>query len=226
MNDIILDLERRTNALLQACESLEINDDESYSDADRGMSRSLNQEKEIKKVFNEKKAKPSKTLKDFQAQEKIMLSAIGKACTIFAGKMSKYEEEREELEEKKREIYQKELEEKTLQDAFRLAEEGVPQHAIDGVIEQSKERIENATIPELRGKTKFNVAYEVQIVAGKEDSIPNDILAPTSPAMIKALEAKIKAMVKLEGESKFRKKYEESAKWLKIKQSKTARRRE
>ena len=133
-----------------------------------------------------------------------MLTAIGKACTIITRKMDAYENAREEIEEEKRVAYQKEMEEKTLQDAFRLAEEGVPQHAIDAVVEQSKSQIANASIPELRGKTKFSVGYEVQIISGAEDSIPRNILSPTSSAMIKALEAKIKAMVKLEGDAMFR----------------------
>jgi len=226
MTEIILDLVRRTDGLLQDCDLLVIKDDASYGDADKGMSRSLNVEKEIKSEFEKKKEEPRNLLKALQAQEKIMLTAIGKACLIITGKMAAYETAREEIEEEKREVYQKEMEEKTLQDAFRLAEEGVPQSVIDQVVDQSKERIAVTSIPELRGKTKFNVAYEVQIIAGEEDSIPSEILSPTSPAIIKALEAKIKAMVKLEGEGKFRKKYEGSNQWLKITQTKTARRRE
>ena len=226
MTEIILDLLRRTDGLLHDCELLEIEDDASYLDADKGMSRSLNVEKEIKRVFEEKKEEPRELLKALQAQEKTMLTAIGKACTIITQKMDAYENVREEGEEEKRVAYQKEMEEKTLQDAFRLAEEGVPQHAIDAVVEQSKSQIANASIPELRGKTKFSVAYEVQIISGAEDSIPRNILSPTSSAMIKALEAKIKAMVKLEGDAMFREKYEGSYQWLKIRKTKNARRRE
>ena len=57
MTEIILDLVRRTDSLLRDCELLEIKDDSGHGDADKGMSRSLNVEKEIKRVFEEKKAK-------------------------------------------------------------------------------------------------------------------------------------------------------------------------
>jgi hypothetical protein len=52
---------------------------------------------------------------------------------------------------------------------------------------------------ELRGKTSFGQSYEVRLIQGESWKISRDILEPTTPAQIKAIEAKVKAQAKLNG---------------------------
>ena len=67
-------------------------------------------------------------------------------------------------------------------------------------MEQSHESVQVApSQPELRGKTSFQVDYEVSLVPGSEHLIPLDILIPTTQGHIKAVLAKAKAQAKLTG---------------------------
>ena len=46
------------------------------------------------------------------------------------------------------------------------------------------------------------IDYDVRVIPGQEHFIPNDILRPTTPQMVKALEAKIKKIAKATGGQK------------------------
>ena len=66
----------------------------------------------------------------------------------------------------------------------------------------SEDALETTPVVEIRGKTTFVKDYEVRIIPGKEHLIPQEILQPTTPQMVKALEAKIKKLAKLNGGKK------------------------
>jgi hypothetical protein len=51
----------------------------------------------------------------------------------------------------------------------------------------------------LRGKTSFVQSYEVRMIPGEEWRIPKDLLVPSTPAQVKAIEAKVKAQAKFTG---------------------------
>jgi len=202
MTEIILDLNRRINALMTEVQALEINDDAGYKDADIGMSKSLNIEKKIIEHFEIKKAEPKKVLKDLREKETTMLGHIKTACSLITIKMANYTYKRDALDRERREAAQKEHEKSIRVEAFQMAEAGVPQHAINAVIEQEKTEVDLNPLPELRGKTKIDLVWEVELIPGEDDLIlehnPN-LLIPTTEGMKKALIAKIKSVVKATG---------------------------
>ena len=202
MTEIILDLNRRIGALMSEVHALEIKDDAGYKDADTGMSKSLNIEKKIIEHFAEKKAEPAKVLKALREQEQTMIGHIKAACSLITIKMANYTSKRDVLDRERREAEQKEHEKAVRVEAFEMAEAGIPKDAIDAVIDQSKEKIDLSPLPELRGKTQIKPAYIINLIAGEDDLIPRDLLAPTTEAMKKALVAKIRAVIKVTGVTK------------------------
>ena len=139
-----------------------------------------------------------KAWKSICNKEKQMILPIKEGGRLLPKKMSAYRQDREALEAEKR---KKEEEKKRLEmkvEALKMAEDGVPEEAVDAVLEMAEEP-SVALTPELRGKTSFTGSYEVRLIPGEEWSIPKDILEPTTPAQIKATEAKVKAQAKLNG---------------------------
>ena len=201
MTEIILDLNRRVGALMTQIEVLEINDDASYYDADSAQTRSLNIEKEIVRRFKEKKAEPKKELETLQKQESTMIGHIKTASSLITIKMANYKTKRVAIDRERREAAQKEHEKAIRVEAFEMEEAGIPQHAIDAVIEQEKTEVDLNPLPELRGKTQISFDYEVELIPGEDDLLykTKDLLLPTTEAMKKALIAKIKAVVKATG---------------------------
>ena len=100
------------------------------------------------------------------------------------------------MDRERREAEQKEHEKAIRVEAFEMAEAGIPEGAIEAVIDQSREKIDLNPLPELRGKTEIKPAYIIKLIAGEDDLIPRDLLAPTTKAMKKALIAKIRAVIK------------------------------
>ena len=211
MTEIILDLNRRIGALMTEVQALQIKDDAGYNDADIGMSKSLNIEKKIIEHFEEKKSEPVRNweslneknwadiLKALREQETTMLGHLKTACSLITIKMANYKTKRVALDRERREAAQKEHEKAIRVEAFEMAEAGIPQHAIDAVIEQEKTEVDLNPLPELRGKTKLDFDWEIKLIPGEDDLIlkhnPN-LLIPTTEGMKKALIAKIKSVVK------------------------------
>lgn len=52
---------------------------------------------------------------------------------------------------------------------------------------------------EEKDKTRFKPSYEVRMIPGEEWRIPKDLLWPSTPTQIKALEAKVKAQAEFTG---------------------------
>ena len=176
--EIILDLNRRIGALMSEVHALEIKDDAGYNDADIGMSKSLNIEKKIIEHFEEKKSEPVRNweslneknwadiLKALREQERTMLGHLKTACALITIKMANYKTKRVALDRERREAAQKEHEKAIRVEAFEMGEAGIPQHAIDAVIEQEKTEVDLNPLPELRGKTKLDFDWEKTYSAG------------------------------------------------------------
>jgi len=192
-------LAKRSVSHIAFCNGLAVTDDSSYAEADRKVSESAALEKGVKEYWAEAKKSTYVAWKSICTKENQMLDPIIKGGNILVVKMAHYRSEREAVERKKREEEQARIKAETQLKAFELAEEGVPQEAVDAVMEMAEESVSIAPKNELRGKTSFSVDYEVRVVKGKEHLIPREILEPTTPLMVKALEAKVKAIAKLNG---------------------------
>ena len=192
------ELARRSNAILKFCEALVITDDSSYAEADKKASETKALEKGVIAYWDEPKSWAHKSWKAICGKENQMLTPIKEGGGLLTKKMSEYRKEREALEAAKR---KEEEEKKKLAmkvEALKMAEDGVEQVAVDAVLEMAEEPSVVRT-QELRGKTSFTVSYEVRMIPGEEWRIPKDILEPTTPQMIKAIEAKVKAQAKFTG---------------------------
>lgn len=192
-------LATRANAVLAFCDNFEVINDARYREADQKASETASLERGIKDYWKEPKASSYKSWKDICSKENEMLAPIKEGGTILTKKMGAYRAERNRIEREKREVEQKKIEQEMAIEAFKMEEEGVPEEAIEAVVEQSRERASIAPTQELRGKTSFTVDYEVRVIPGQEHLIPITYLIPTTSAMIKALEAKIKKLAKING---------------------------
>ena len=192
--DLTYDLSRRAATVLEYCDLYEVGDDSSYQEADLKVCEGATLAGAIKAYWKPLKESAYTTWKLHVQREKEMLAPIENGTRVLTGKMARYKSEREELARERRDEQQLKRIEETKVTAFELAEQGVPQEAIDAVVEQSRELVDVSPPPELRGKTLFTVSYEVSIT--DETLIPCDVLTPTTPAMRKALVAKVKAMAK------------------------------
>jgi hypothetical protein len=191
-------LANRANAVLAFCENITIVDDSTYKEADQKASETASLERGIKDYWDESKALTYQAWKLTCGKESEMLNPIKEGAKVLTKKMSAYRSERDCLERDKREVEQKSHEDKTRGEVFELVEDGLPQEVADKIIAQSKDSVATP-VSELRGKTSFTLNYEVRLIKGKERLIPHDILLPTTPAMVKALEAKIKTFAKATG---------------------------
>jgi len=194
-----VDLFDKVSRLVADCKSLTVTSDDEYKDADKGMSLSANLEKEVEAYFKDEKAEAKARYDAIRLKEKGALDVLKDLINATRGKMSEYRAERKRIEREKREAEQQRHEAEAKIEAFKLAEGGVPQEAVDAVIELSKQPVSLAPVAELRGKTSFTVDYAVSVIQGQEHLIPKEILEPTTRAMVKAVEAKIKAIVKTTG---------------------------
>lgn len=195
-------LERRSVSHIAFCEALVVADDTSYAEADRKVSESAALEKGVKEYWAEAKKSTYVAWKSICTKENQMLEPIKKGGEILVAKMANYRTEREAVEQKKREEEQERNKAEMQLKAFELAEQGVPQEAVDAVMEMADEPVSIAPKNELRGKTSFSVDYEVRVIKGKEHLIPREVLEPTTPLMVKALEAKVKVLAKASGGKK------------------------
>lgn len=212
------DLENRANTILEVCRNFLIADDASYQLADKRVSETASLEKGIIDYWKPMKKASYDAWKLQCAREAEMLAPIKEGGELLTGKMKTYRYEREEIERKKQEEEQKKREEQARLEAFKLAEEGAPQEVVEAVEQLASEPIEVAPTQELRSKTSFVLDYTVEVIKGKEHLIPAEILKPTTPQMVKALEAKVKKLAKVTGG--------EQIPGLKIIQTETARRRQ
>ena len=191
-------LANRANAVLAFCENITIVDDSTYKEADQKASETASLERGIKDYWDESKALTYQAWKLTCGKESEMLNPIKEGAKVLTKKMSAYRSERDRLERDKREAEQKSHEDKTRGEVFELVEDGLPQEVADKIIAQSKDSVATP-VSELRGKTSFTVSYEVRLIRGEEWRIPKDLLEPTTPLMIKAIEAKVKAQAKFNG---------------------------
>tara|TARA_R110000787_G_scaffold12622_1_gene40578 strand:- start:247 stop:921 length:675 start_codon:yes stop_codon:yes gene_type:complete len=192
------ELARRGNAVYKACVALVVCDDASYAVADKMLSETKNLENRTVNFWADTKMWAHKTWKSIVDKERQMRVPISDGSKVLARKMSDYRYARGALKERER----KEEQEKRSLDmkvkALELAEQGVPQVAVDGIIAMSAEPLV-VRETELRGKTSFVLSYEVEIKAGEEHLIPREILEPTTTKMKEALISKVKAIAKTSG---------------------------
>jgi len=212
------DLSRRANTILDFCRNLIIDDDDGFSVADRKASETASLEKGIIEYWKDPKASAYKSWKIICAKESEMLTPIKEGGKELTAKMRMYRMHREKIERTQQEAKQLKRETDARVEAFKLAEQGAPKEVTDAVAKLLSEPVETSSTQELRSKTSFALDYEVRVIKGKEHLIPAEILKPTTPQMVKALEAKVKKLAKLTGG--------EQIPGLEIIQTETARRRQ
>ena len=200
--DIVLDLTRRIKEIENQVDLIEIKNDFDYYDADNGMARSLNVEKQVIKEFQKRLTPAKKEVTDLRGQEKTMLSAIKNSCDKITIKMSDYISKRDEVDRVRREAaHQIEIKSAEVE-AFKMVENGVAPEVANLVIEHTKEfEIDLAPLQELKGRTKIGSTYKIELIAGEDELLfkTKNLLLPTTSAMKEALKAKIKALVKATG---------------------------
>lgn len=192
------ELERRSASIEAFCQSFIITDDLSYGEADQRVSETRALEKGVEDYWSEIKSPAYKAWKNICDKEKAMLRPINAGAKILTTKMAEYREKREAIQKAERE---KKEEENTLAmkvKALELAEEGYDPKAVEAVMEMAEEP-SVAKPQELRGRTSFQVDYEVEIVKGEESKIPDYVWKPTTKAMQEALIAKVKKLAKVTG---------------------------
>ena len=195
-------LATRANTILKVCSNFLITDQTSYSEADRKVSETASLEKGIKEYWAEPKLSAHKTWKGICQKEKDMLTPIQEGSRFLSIKMATFKREFDFSEQKKRDALADKAKKELQLKAFELAEQGVDPIAVEAIVEMSEDALETTPVVEIRGKTTFVKDYEVRIIPGKEHLIPAEILQPTTPQMVKALEAKIKKLAKLNGGKK------------------------
>ena len=195
-------LATRANTILKVCSNFLITDQASYSEADRKVSETASLEKGIKEYWAEPKLSAHKTWKGICQKEKDMLTPIQEGSRFLSTKMATFKREFDLSEQKKRDALADKAKKELQLKAFELAEQGVDPIAVEAIVEMSGDALETTPVVEIRGKTTFVKDYEVRIIPGKEHLIPAEILQPTTPQMVKALEAKIKKLAKLNGGKK------------------------
>ena len=195
-------LATRANTILKVCSNFLITDQASYSEADRKVSETASLEKGIKEYWAEPKLSAHKTWKGICQKEKDMLTPIQEGSRFLSIKMATFKREFDLAEQKKRDELADKAKKELQLKAFELAEQGVDPIAVEAIVEMAEDTMSTLPVAEIRGKTTFVRDYEVRIVPGKEHLIPQDILQPTTPQMVKALEAKIKKLAKLNGGKK------------------------
>tara|TARA_R110000851_G_scaffold9842_2_gene36260 strand:- start:702 stop:1376 length:675 start_codon:yes stop_codon:yes gene_type:complete len=189
----------RANNILDSCDNIIISNDASYSVADHKVSETASLEKGILEYWAEPKASAHRAWKSLCAKEKEMLEPIQKGSKLLAQKMADYKRAFDEAEKKRWEDLQEEARKEARLQAFELAEQGVDPKAVEAVMQMADENVPMTPRAELRGKTSFGQSYEVRLIQGESWKISRDILEPTTPAQIKAIEAKVKAQAKLNG---------------------------
>jgi hypothetical protein len=192
----------RANTILDVCSKFLVIDQASYSEADRKVSETASLEKGIIEYWSEPKRSAHKTWKGICQKEKDMLSPIEEGSKILSAKMATFKREFDLAEQKKRDELADKAKKELQLKAFELAEQGIDPVAVEAIVEMSEDALEATPVVEIRGKTTFVKDYEVRIIPGKEHLIPQEILQPTTPQMVKALEAKIKKLAKLNGGKK------------------------
>ena len=195
-------LATRANTILKVCSNFLITDQASYSEADRKVSETASLEKGIKEYWAEPKLSAHKTWKGICQKEKDMLTPIQEGSRFLSIKMATFKREFDLAEQKKRDELADKAKKELQLKAFELAEQGVDPIAVEAIVEMAEDTMSTLPVAEIRGKTTFVRDYEVRIVPCKEHLIPQDILQPTTPQMVKALEAKIKKLAKLNGGKK------------------------
>ena len=198
-NSIERSLDDRANIILQTCENLVVGDQASYTVADTMMGELKALSNGITEFWCNTKKSSYDTWQGIIEKEKSMLKGCIKGKPILAGKMSRYKIAFDLAEQKKRDALQLEAKNEARLKAFELAEQGVDPVAVEAVMEMAEEAVPMAPMAELRGKTSFKPSYEVRMIPGEEWRIPKDLLWPSTPAQIKAIEAKVKAQAKFTG---------------------------
>jgi len=189
----------RANNILEACRDFIIKDQGSYSEADRKVSETASLEKGIIEYWAEPKQTAHKSWKSICTKEKEMLEPIKEGGRLLSAKMALFRSAFQQEEQKKRDELQEQAKAEARLQAFELAEQGEDPVAVEAVMEMAEEAVPMAPRVELRGKTSFVQSYEVRMIPGEEWRIPKDLLVPSTPAQVKAIEAKVKAQAKFTG---------------------------
>jgi len=200
-NSLEKDLDTRAGKMKSYCESLVISDDGYYDYADKAAGEIAALKKGVKQYWAELKAGAYQSWKDICGKESRMLTPLNESQQILTSKMARYRSERDRIEKERQDAALLLAKEEAQYEAFKIVEEqDLPPEVAQAVMEQSQESVQVApSQPELRGKTSFQVDYEVSLVPGSEHLIPLDILIPTTKGHISAVLAKAKAQAKLSG---------------------------
>ena len=208
MDELVLDIRKRVDALVVEVDGLKINSDDDYRDAENGQSRSLNIEKEIKRRFEELEAEPKKRLKDLAELKKPLLKGLERACNIITNKRAVYEGLRDQMERDRLEEKHKEQKRKMKIEAQKMEEAKVPKDVIESILEQNDPVLDLDNIPELQSRTTIKWKYKAWLEstefnkkiswlesAKKLQKAEPDLLLPTTEKMKTALEAKIEKII-------------------------------
>ena len=200
-NSLEKDLDKRAVHMNHICTTLIVDDDTSYATADGMAGEIAALKKGVKQYWSEIKDNAYATWREICGKEARMLDPLVDSSKILTSKMARYRSERDCIEKERQDAALLLAKEEAQYEAFKVLEEqDLPPEVAQAVMEQSQESVQVApSQPELRGKTSFQVDYEVSLVPGSEHLIPLDILIPTTQGHIKAVLAKAKAQAKLTG---------------------------
>jgi len=201
MNDLSLgeSLQVRASEIYNYCSSFFISNDRDYQTADAKASELNSLAKGIKEFWGPKKSKAYDLWKELCQSEKDMLQPVQDAKKVLTSSMSAFALQRAEVERKRQEELQAQHKVDMALEAMSLDEEGADPVVVQAVAEMGNDAVVVEAQPELRGKTSFSIDYDVKVLTGMLNQIPVELLLPTTPAMVKALEAKVKKLAKLNG---------------------------
>lgn len=195
------ELRRRGSDIEAFCSTMVILNDSDYASGDAKASELASLEKGIKDYWKDMKEISYKNWKMQCKKEEEMLAPVQRAKRVTTDKLGVYKALRDREEAESREAEQKLHRREQEIEAFKLAEEGHAPEVVEAIMEQAAEsNVQMApSIPELKGKTSFQVDYEVELVPGQSHKIPLDILMPTTKGHLTAVLAKAKVQAKMTG---------------------------
>ncbi len=191
----------RVTAYLDKADSIEINSNESWSVADKMICEGQRIKAGVEEKVDPLVKELHKRHKDAVAFRAELLNPIESGSQLLVKKMQTFKTLHDKEQEARRERIEAELlakqKENCLQQAKEMEGAGMPQEAIDAVINLGEEAVYVPT-NELRSKTNFKIGWDIEIT--DEEAIP-DIYTNRviDMALIKSIVKKKKGNVKIPG---------------------------
>ena len=182
--------------LKEECLSLVVNDDASWSQAHEKISQGAAVRKEAKRRLEPYKQQLKLAKEKIQEAEKLILDPVNEGCQALVDKIASYEKERDEIIEAQVQKQREESRKAAEVMVFDMEEQGAPKEAIESAREMIDLPDAPINIPTLKGKNTIKPSWNVEIIKGKEDQIPNEYLIPVNETMRKAVADNIKKVVK------------------------------